>query len=114
MTNIDSGVIALRVRPGDPAIHVPTVAVHAMYSSLGPRSRMRAATVGGLRSGAVGLVSGLIMAAFTAGDGTSASRVVIGRAAFGAALGIGIGIAAPGERWRRVRVPESPGPAPDR
>ena len=103
----DSGAIDLRVRPGDPPIHIPTATMRATYASLGPRSRVRAATVGALRSGTVGLVSGLIMAAVVSSGDASSSRVVIGRTVFGAALGIGIGVVAPGERWRRVRLTDS-------
>lgn len=110
----DSSSIDLRVRRGDPPIHIPLAAVGATYTSLGPRSRARAATVGALRSGAVGLVSGLIMAAFVSSGDASGTGVVIGRTAFGAALGAGIGIVAPGERWRRVRMCESSASAPGR
>ena len=110
----DSSSIDIRVRRGDPPIHIPLAAVGATYTSLGPRSRARAATVGALRSGAVGLVSGLIMAAFVSSGDASGTGVVIGRTAFGAALGAGIGIVAPGERWRRVRMCESSASAPGR
>lgn len=110
----DSATIDLRVRAGDPAIRVPTASVGAAYSSAGPRSRVRAATVGGLRSGAIGLVSGLIMAAFMSSDANTPGQVVIGRTAFGAALGIGIGLVAPGERWRRVSFPLAPARSTER
>lgn len=101
----DSATLELRVRSDDPPLQVPIASLRAAYRSDGPRSRTRAATVGAVRSGAIGVLSGLLTTTIVPSRNESVGHVVAGRAIGGAALGIVLGLVSPGERWRRLRLP---------
>ena len=108
----DSVALELRVGSDDPPLYVPIASLRAAYRSDGARPRWRAATAGALRSGAIGVISGLLTVAIAPPHSESRTHVVVARGIGGAAFGIVLGVISPGEQWRRLRLPIPSGNAP--
>jgi len=101
LTGMDSTMLELRVGSTPSSLRIPYSVIERSYISRGPRPRGVAMASGAARAGVLGLVGGLIAAAFRP-SGTSAGDEVRNRAIGSAMVGLVIGAVRPGERWRRV------------